>query len=522
MSSGEVIIGFRDPEFNPNQYRLYAEQYIAGNLSGERGGKTPFQRVEVFKRLLPPGRTVFEIGPGAGHDAEALVKTGYQYIGGDVAEPFVEHLRVKGFNTFIFDARKDPFPINTDGMYAHISAPIHMIPRDFARLLTSAREALNHEKAVFVSVVDGFGHERSQRTGGFPRDFVYYTTERFAQILDQEGLEIDFMEPVTAINNTPTIHAGGIFKSRRHTGSYGERGLHPFGDVYYTTETLFRGNLINDLTKAQVKAGFLTENSSDFIKAAQETYNRGRINYHQLVTEINNEWAKALAGRDINQLIEHTKEFFVGKNKFRALTLAALAVCNNNGFSNNLVGCEPSWLMNVIANQLKVDYISSAQWMTAPQTHLSGEITGEVVYIKGLKNSAAPALKHQRQLASWLGLKYKRITIGVGQIKKDRSLLANTDFPVFAFPPEEEIAFARQQGFFTDEKGEAIYADSWPWLKWAVIDSPEKFVKYLNMITSGRFPIQPNPFFNGLLWTERFNKLNTDYYRTNPDLVHIL
>lgn len=523
----QLIIGSRDPDFNRRQYEKNYEAYNSSNPLGEKGGKTPTNRVARFQELVPLGRKVFEIGPGPGHDAEQLIETGYDYIGGDIAKPFVDNLTARGINAIVFDARTDPIPTGVDALYAHISAAIHLTPQELAICLSTARTSLNNERALFLSAIKGYGHERSPRTGDFPRDFYYYTSGRLRQILKHEGVNIKSFETITASNDTPTIHVGGVFKHDDDKGSYGAKRLHPFGDVYLPLGVISKGNFMIDLANAQAKEGLLSEDSRGFIEAAQKVYNMGRITYSDLATESNRAWTEALAGNDLKLIVEHAKAFLEQKSRFKELSPAALAVCKNNGFSPNIIGPEPSWLMEVVARHLNINYVPSSQWVTEPGTHLSGKITDRVYYLGITKGEPAADLtrtirRHQEGLQKWLRSNYRRVTIGVGLSTKDMSFMANTDFPVFAEPNEKNIRFARELGAFVGESGETIFADSCPWLRVPVMEDEAALVKYLNIVTSDRFPIQLEFHYSGPAWKAPIASLNEDFYSANQIPTFIL
>ncbi len=520
----ETSIGLEDPiNFNRLQYTLHAAEYTADNPDGTRGGRTPIERVARFGCLLEPGRTVFEIGPGPGHDAEVLAKR-YKYIGGDVSQPFIDDLSAKGLRAIYFDASTDSIPDGVDGIYAHISL-IHIRPRDLARFLTDTRNRLGDGRVFYASFIEGFGHELSKRSGRFRRHFTLYPLERLRQIYDQEGIETRFMDRVEAINGTVTWHTGGVFKQEYEGGSYGEKGLHPFGDVYYSINALYNGNLVHDLVDAQCQAGLLKEEERAFIKAAERTFDLGHINLDELVREVNNAWASGFAGQDVTTLMQQAKEFLEQQPRFRPLTTAALAVCNNNGFSNILVGYEPSWLIKVVAKHLNMETASFTHWKTETGYQSKGKLTGEVRYERDNTDPGIPIIRHQDQLRTWLGPKYKRVTVGVGHSMADTSFLANTDYPIFTYPGAKEIKIAREMGVFTRGDGQRLDVgniDQW-WLRWAAINEPRILIKYLNMITSGRFPIQPTPKCNERrLWTCPDNELNKDFFKVNQLPVHIL
>lgn len=522
-----VQIGFRDPDFNRIQYSQNFGLYLRSNPKGTKGGKTPPGRVAAFRPLLPAGRTVLEAGSAGGLDALELIKAGYKVKASDIAEPALNHLTAMGLDASFWDARIDHIPDGVDGLYGNVSAAVHISPKDFTRLLARSRKELSHEKAVFFSALYGFGHERTKRTGEFQRDFFYYTPDRLEQILDQEGVKIASpIEIVVAGNKSVTLHAYGNFQSGYQKTSYGERDKHPFGDVLFSIGALDQGHLVEDLIDAHAQIEFLTGEERDYLKRATFLLRRSNMP-NEMAEEINNTWAKCLAGREINTVIQHAKDFLTQQPRFRLLTAAALAVCNNNGFSATLVGYEPHWLLEVAAEHLGTDKLISTQWSTDGDSQFTGSLTGEV-YFTGNTADPEEAVKRQKQrLTSWFGNKYKRVMVGVGQSRIDLRFLERTDYPILAFIDEDKYLkhFAHKKGAFKDIQELPVHAGKDYFLRWPLMEEEDMLVKYLHMITSGRLPVQPHPDCendNKPLWTCPVNILNDDFYAANQLPTKIL
>ncbi len=514
------IIGARDLDYTITQYTEHADEYIEANPEGRRGGKTPAKRVAVLSRYLPSGRTVFEVGSGPGHDARALLDAGYAVIASDVAWPFISTLRKQGFDALHFDARKDKVP-QADAIFSHIAAQVHISPQEFAKFLSRVRASLTQEKAFYLSVIEGYGHERWSRTG-FSRDWTYYTPKRFKQILDQEKYEISSLDRVVAFNGTPTIHAAGNIGEGYQGGSYGEKGLHPFGDVYYDLRVLYEGNIMSDFAKILVEAGSLDSETRDHIKFAEEAYVRGWLNLDDF-TDQTLELAQKLRGQDVNVLQDLARRDINQRHPFRKRIREAFAVCNNNGFSNIVNGYGPSWLMEVVAKNLGADAYLATQWVMDPD----GQITGGIIKSSLKKNVRV----HQEELRKWLGIKYRRITVGIGVDKQDEKFMSRTDYPLMVSADEKCKRFAYNQGYFHDQCNQFIYAPyenvlPHPWFRWGVVESGDDLVLYLSMVTSDRHPVKPDP--NKSIpahipfWQSEFNVLNEAFYGKNPLTAEII
>lgn len=181
-------------DFNKQQYSKYYEQYLESNADGRIGGGTIQERVQLFLRYVPKGRTVFEIGSGSGEDAIALQKAGFEVIASDYVDEFVKILKEKSLNAISFDAKLEEIPNNTDAIYAN-AVFVHFSPSELTGFLNKAKTKLSNEKVIFFSVLKGQGLERSARGRGFERDFCYYTLDSLQDILEKTGYStLDFSD----------------------------------------------------------------------------------------------------------------------------------------------------------------------------------------------------------------------------------------------------------------------------------------------------------------------------------------
>ncbi len=529
-----TLIGFRaDPDFNKDQYTAHAAEYIADNPEGRRGGKTPAERAAAMRRVLSAGGKLFEVGAGPGHDGIELAKH-FDYTGSDVAEPFIKYQQERGLRSVYYDAQADQIPSGMDGVFAHISLQ-HISPGAVVAFVAGARENLEGEKAFYFSLIEGSGHEKGTRSGTFDRLWFYYPQERIRQILDQEGADIVSFERIVAENGTPTIHVSGNFSSNYHGGSYVNRfppnhkGLHlpeqlvtqPYGDVYYDVNALYKGDLRREIVEAQIEQGFVDPVILDFMDAARLAYRKpliAKIPGSEITREVNAEWARALAGREVVELRAHAQEFFDARKPFRDLA-AVFAISNNNGFSNTLISDLPSWLVDIAARNIGAESYLAPIWPTDTEDLLRGHLTGEVKYPSPVDPDKQTTIRvHQRRLQELLGPKYRRITIGISNIAR-RSIIAATDYPVLVFPDDEQVVLAETQGLFLDQRRQPIYANGHPWSKFGVFDDMRDIALYVNLATS-RFPILHNATReakvrgrNQPLWRSTDNSLNERFYK---------
>lgn len=179
-----------DNNFNKSQYQQFGNVYLEEHAKKDGvGGGKPHDRVELLKKYLPLGSTVFEIGSAGGDDATALQDAGYTVIASDFVKLFVDKLKKRGLHTIEFDAKNHELPQNVDAIYAN-AVFVHFTPEEVGDFLRKAKTHLQNEKIVFMSVIKGEGSERATRTTGFARDFHYHTLQALTKLLEKEGYKI--------------------------------------------------------------------------------------------------------------------------------------------------------------------------------------------------------------------------------------------------------------------------------------------------------------------------------------------
>lgn len=176
-------------DFNQQQYSKNFQQYLDSNSEGNVGGGTPQTRVDLLKKYLPSGRTVFEIGAGEGLDSLALQKAGYKVVASDYVIEFVEILKEKGLQAVSFDAKSDELSDSIDCIYAN-AVFVHFSQEETRDFLKRIKNKLKNESIIFLSVIKGEGHERSARSRGFERDFYYYSTHTLKSLFENLGYKI--------------------------------------------------------------------------------------------------------------------------------------------------------------------------------------------------------------------------------------------------------------------------------------------------------------------------------------------
>lgn len=82
-------------DFNQSQYSANFQTYLESNKDGKVGGNDIDTRINLLKKYLTEGSTIFEIGSAGGSEAQKLIEAGYKVVASDYVPEFVELLKKK-------------------------------------------------------------------------------------------------------------------------------------------------------------------------------------------------------------------------------------------------------------------------------------------------------------------------------------------------------------------------------------------------------------------------------------------
>ncbi len=145
-----------------------------------------------FKKHLPGGK-ILEIGCAGGRDAKMLIEAGYDYVGTDITEGFIEVARknlpqAKFYQRSVYDLQ---FPDNKfDGFWA--SATLLHIPKSrIGEALKELHRVTRKNGVGFISLKQGMEQKviRDDK-GDMSRFFSFYFPRVFNKILKNNGFEI--------------------------------------------------------------------------------------------------------------------------------------------------------------------------------------------------------------------------------------------------------------------------------------------------------------------------------------------
>lgn len=190
-----ILFTMSSSDLNYTAYNDKAQIYIDKNPGGTTGDLTPEQRVEEFQKYLKSGK-VFEIGSGAGWDADALATAGFEVIASDYVPSFLDLLKSKSYKSLKFDGKNSSIPsdlIPLDGIYAN-AVFVHFNKEDFKIILKKIHSALRNGGYLYFSVMYGQGTEVAGRAKGIEREFWYYTPEVLRTLVEGLNYATDKVE----------------------------------------------------------------------------------------------------------------------------------------------------------------------------------------------------------------------------------------------------------------------------------------------------------------------------------------
>ncbi len=157
-------------------YKQHFHKFIEGTRGLDAPNADIRKWIDDFLHHIPKGGTIIEIGAAYGRDSDYMKKVGYKVVCTDIAEPALEKLHAKGYETHYYDVRDEPnddFRLRFNGYFAN-AVLLHLTPDAFKQALVHAYDMLKHGGVAAFSVKIGEGEEVTTRKMDAPRYFRYY------------------------------------------------------------------------------------------------------------------------------------------------------------------------------------------------------------------------------------------------------------------------------------------------------------------------------------------------------------
>lgn len=168
-------------------YNREAENWTKAH-GGNEGASYWREEMERFHQLLPGGK-VLEIGSGAGKDAAALIKMGYDYTGTDASEGLIKvaQERNPGAKFAHESVHELDFPEHEFDGFWTAATLLHIPKNRIDEALQRIKTQVKPEGIGFISVKQGEGEKTDEDTG---RWFAYYKLDEFRDVLQRNGYEV--------------------------------------------------------------------------------------------------------------------------------------------------------------------------------------------------------------------------------------------------------------------------------------------------------------------------------------------
>ena len=146
------------------------------------------EEMEYFRKLLPNGK-IIEIGSGAGKDASALIKMGYEYTGTDASSGLIVVAQRRNPEaTFINVAVHNlQFPEKLFDGFWTAATLLHIPKSNINSALMSINKIVKPGGIGFISIKEGDGGKEDVNTG---RWFAYYRQQEFRKKLILNGFSV--------------------------------------------------------------------------------------------------------------------------------------------------------------------------------------------------------------------------------------------------------------------------------------------------------------------------------------------
>ena len=175
------------------------------------GSVTPL--LEKFSTMLP-GKKVLDIGCGPGVHLEWFREKGFDAIGIDLSDSFVQMCSDKGLNVRKMDIEYINFyPYSFDGIWA-VSSLLHLPKEKIPAVVKKWSKLLKSNGLLFVSVKEGSGegYKEDVLNGGKQKWMSYFSEEELKKLFSPS---FDVLETIISGASKDERHINIFFRIRK-------------------------------------------------------------------------------------------------------------------------------------------------------------------------------------------------------------------------------------------------------------------------------------------------------------------
>jgi SAM-dependent methyltransferase len=179
----------------------YSDAYNQTLQAYGKQGKKYLEKIERFVlaelydflNLLPPGGRILDVGCAGGRDCKKFVEHGFEAIGIDVVEEFLDEAKrnVPKAKFFNMNLLKLDFPNDYfDGIWS-AAVLLHIQKKDLPKVLQNYHDLLKPAGKLFIGLKSGEGMEFvTDKLSGEKRLFVYYEKDEIIEVLEKNKFKI--------------------------------------------------------------------------------------------------------------------------------------------------------------------------------------------------------------------------------------------------------------------------------------------------------------------------------------------
>jgi predicted TPR repeat methyltransferase len=183
-----------DANYNDKTIKAYEKQFqvYVDTVTHVVGG---LHKEWIDTALLETNKnsSIFEIGSGFGRDAGYIKSCGYQIQTSDVAQGFIEKLKMAGFKSIEFNVLKDDFSEKYDMVFAS-SVLLHFDKLDLHKVLLKIKHALSESGIFTFSLKLGEGEEWFVGDIKSPRYYRFWQPESIKQLVLSLGFQVLYLK----------------------------------------------------------------------------------------------------------------------------------------------------------------------------------------------------------------------------------------------------------------------------------------------------------------------------------------
>lgn len=141
------------------------------------------------------GKTILEIGSGAGIDAKYFSKRGFDVLATDFSKQMLEMCKKRGLNTQILDIYElDKFNPKFDGIFT-LNVLLHIPNQEKGKIIRNIKNCLNKDGLFYYGVYGGYDEESvftDKTKMNLPRFFSFLSDDSLFDLVKEEFRIIEF------------------------------------------------------------------------------------------------------------------------------------------------------------------------------------------------------------------------------------------------------------------------------------------------------------------------------------------